>query len=74
MPTSSFYKFNQFVEDLAKKVHNLSTDQLAVAPVAAANAPVATNEIPGNLTRTTYTLHVQLAGRNSVSQTINVSW
>lgn len=40
---AAFFKFNQFVEDLAKKVHNLSADTLKVyltntAPDAAADA------------------------------------
>jgi len=30
MATSTFYKFNQFVEDLGSKVHNLDTDELKI--------------------------------------------
>jgi hypothetical protein len=58
---ATFNKFNQFVEDVAKKVHNLSADQLVVALTAAANAPVATNETLSNLTQISYT---NLSSRN----------
>jgi hypothetical protein len=58
---ASYSKFQQFVEDLGKKVHNLSTDQLAVALTAAANAPVATNSVLGDLTQISYT---NLSSRN----------
>lgn len=40
---ASFQKFNQFVEDLAKKVHNLGSDQLMV--YLTNTAPVATNTV-----------------------------
>jgi hypothetical protein len=50
---ASFSKFQQFVEDLAKKVHNLSADSLKVALTN--SAPVATNEILANITEITYT-------------------
>jgi hypothetical protein len=52
---AAFNKFNQFVEDLAEKVHNLGADALTIALTAAANAPVATNSILGNLTQISYT-------------------
>lgn len=55
---ASYNKFQQFVEDLAKGVHNLTSDStctLTVALCAAANAPVATNSILGNLTQISYT-------------------
>ena len=52
---AAFNKFNQFVEDLAKGVHNLGSNQLAVALTAAANAPVASNETLSNLTPISYT-------------------
>lgn len=52
---AAFNKFNQFVEDLAEKVHNLGADALVVALTAAAAAPVATNSILGNLTQVSYT-------------------
>jgi hypothetical protein len=50
-----FNKFNQFVEDVAKGVHNLSTGTITVALCAAANAPVATNTVLANLTPISYT-------------------
>lgn len=52
---AAFNKFNQFVEDVAEKVHNLGSDQLVVALCAAANAPVATNSVLANLTQIAYT-------------------
>lgn len=58
---ASFNKFNSFVEALAEKVHNLGSDQLAVALTAAANAPVATNTQLSNLTQIGYT---NLSSRN----------
>lgn len=54
-------KFNQFVEDVAHKVHNLGTDQLVCALTAAASAPVATNSVLLNLTQISYT---NLSSRN----------
>lgn len=44
---ASFTKFNQFVEDLSEKVHNLGADTLKVALTA--TAPVATNTIKDNI-------------------------
>lgn len=61
MPTSSYSKFNQFVEDLATKKHDFSADQFTVALCAAANAPVATNSVLANLTQISYT---NLSSRN----------
>ena len=58
---ATFNKFNQFVEDVAEKVHNLGSDQLAIALCAAANAPVATNSVLANLTQISYT---NLSSRN----------
>lgn len=55
MPTSSYSKINQYVEDLAEGVHNHTSDSHVVALTAAANAPVATNTILANLTQITYT-------------------
>lgn len=52
---AAFSKFNQFVEDMAKGVHNLSTGTLAVALTAAANAPVAANSVLADLTQISYT-------------------
>lgn len=45
---ASFNKFQQFVEDLAKKVHNLSSDTLKV--LLTNTAPVATNSVKADLT------------------------
>lgn len=67
---ATFNKFNQFTEDLAKGVHNLTPTtghQLVVALCAAANAPVATNSTLSNLTQISYT---NLSSRNL---TINTS-
>lgn len=55
---ASFNKFNQFVEDLAKGVHNFTADAnctVTVALCAAANAPVATNSVLADLTQISYT-------------------
>jgi hypothetical protein len=45
---ATFNKFNQFVEDLAKKVHNLNSDTLKV--MLTNTAPVATNAIKSDIT------------------------
>jgi hypothetical protein len=45
---ATFNKFNQFVEDLAKKVHNLNSDTIKVA--LSNVAPVATNTVFANIT------------------------
>lgn len=55
---ATFNKFNQFVEDLAKGVHNFTSDStctVTVALTAAANAPVATNSVLADLTQIAYT-------------------
>lgn len=55
---ASYNKFQQFVEDLAKGVHNFTSDStcsVTVALCAAANAPVATNSVLANLTQISYT-------------------
>lgn len=55
---ASFNKFNQFVEDLAKGVHNFTDDSTCTVTVAltnASNAPVATNSVLANLTQISYT-------------------
>jgi len=52
---ASYVKFYSFVEALAEKVHNLASDTLKVALVAAANAPVQTNTVLANLTQVSYT-------------------
>jgi len=50
-----YNKFDQFVEDLAHSVHKLDTETLRVALSNAANAPVDTNTIRGNLIEIAYT-------------------
>lgn len=55
---ASYNKFQQFVEDLAKGVHNFTSDATCTVTVAlttAANAPVATNSVLANLTQISYT-------------------
>lgn len=55
---ATFNKFQQFVEDLAKGVHNFTSDAsctLTVALCNAANAPIATNSVLANLTQIAYT-------------------
>lgn len=52
-PVATYIKHNQFVEDLAKKVHNLSSDQFTIA--LSNVAPVAGNSILANLTEISYT-------------------
>jgi hypothetical protein len=54
MASATFNKFNQFIEDVAKGVHNLSSGVLTVALCPAASAPVATNTVLANLTQTNY--------------------
>lgn len=50
---AAFNKFNQFVADLAAKVHNLGSDSLKIALTN--TAPAATNAILSDLTEITYT-------------------
>jgi len=55
---ASFNKFQQFVEDLAKGVHNFTSDATCSVTVALtnnANAPVATNAVLADLTEIAYT-------------------
>lgn len=55
---ASYNKFQQFVENLAKGVHNFTADAnctVTVALCAAANAPVATNAVLADLTQISYT-------------------
>lgn len=47
---ATYNKFNSFVEALAEKKHDLSSDVITVALTAAANAPVATNSVLADLT------------------------
>lgn len=50
-----FNKVNAFVEALAEKVHNLGSDQIAVALCAAANAPDSSDAVLADLTQISYT-------------------
>lgn len=55
---ASYNKFQQFVENLSKGVHNFTSDStctVTVALTAAANAPVATNSVLADLTQISYT-------------------
>lgn len=55
---ASFNFFRQFKENLAKGVHNFTSDStctVTVALTAAANAPVNTNEVLADLTEISYT-------------------
>ena len=55
---ASYNKFQQFVENLCKGVHNFTSDStctVTVALCAAANAPVATNSVLADLTTISYT-------------------
>ena len=56
---ATFHKFNQFVADVANKVHNLGSDQLTVALTD--SVPVATNTVIANITQISYT---NLSSRN----------
>lgn len=56
---ATFNKFQQFVEDLAHGVHDLSTDQLVVA--LSNTQPVATNAVLADITQISYT---NLSSRN----------
>lgn len=52
----SFNKFNQFVEDLAKGVHNFTSDSTCTVTVALTNTlPVATNSVLADITQISYT-------------------
>lgn len=55
---ASYTKFQQFVEDLAKGVHNFTSDStcsVTVALTTHANIPLVTNSILANLTPISYT-------------------
>lgn len=52
---ATYNKFQQFVEDIAHGVHNLSSGALTIALTTNANAPVATNSVLANLTQISYT-------------------
>ena len=48
---ASYNKFNQFVEDVAEKVHNLGSDTLKI--LLTNTAPTAANAVKGDLTEIT---------------------
>lgn len=55
---AAYNKFNQFMEDVFKGVHNFTSDSTCTVTVAlttAANAPVATNSVLADLTQISYT-------------------
>ena len=52
---ATFTKFEDFVEQLGKGVHDFSSDSLRLALTNAANAPVVTNTVLANLTEISYT-------------------
>lgn len=54
-----YNKFNQFVADIANKVHNLGSDQLTLALTD--TLPVAGNTVLANITQISYT---NLSSRN----------
>lgn len=65
---AAYNKHQQFVEDMAEKVHNLQSDALTYALCATANAPIATNSILANLTQISYTnLSTRVAGSPTTS-------
>ena len=61
MPSSSFYKFDSFVEACAEKKHDLGSDTLKLALCNASNAPVAGDAVLTDLTL--------VSGANLVSDT-----
>jgi len=52
---ATFNKINQFVEDIAKGVHNLSTGALTVFLTTNANAPTASSTVLSGITQILYT-------------------
>lgn len=52
---ATYVKNNQFVEDMAKGVHNLSTGAITAYLTTNANAPVATNATLSAITQISYT-------------------
>lgn len=52
---ATYNKHNQFVEDVAEKVHNLQSDAITAYLTAAANAPTAANATLSALTQISYT-------------------
>ena len=52
---ATYVKNNQFVEDLAHKVHDLSSDALTYYLTTNAAAPAATNSVLADITEIAYT-------------------
>lgn len=53
---ATYNKFNQFVEDLAKGVHNFTSDATCTVTVALTNTlPVNTNSVLADITQISYT-------------------
>jgi hypothetical protein len=71
---AAFNKFNQFTEDLAKKVHDLSADTIKV--MLTNTAPAATNAVLADITEISagngYTAGGNAAGQVSCAQTSGV--
>jgi hypothetical protein len=67
---ATFNKINAFVENVAEAVHNFGTHAFVLFLCAAANAPVATNSVLGDLTTIAYTnLSSRAITTSSSSQT-----
>ena len=65
---AAFNKFNQFVEDLAHKVHDFNADAFTL--FLTNSAPVATNTILANITEVSYTnLSSRVLATTTKSQT-----
>ncbi len=52
---ATYNKFNQFVEDLAKKVHNLDTSGDSLKIALTNSAPSSSNTVLANITEISYT-------------------
>ncbi len=65
MPT--YQKFDQFVEDLAKKVHNLDSDTIKV--MLTNTAPVASNKVKADITEISAGNGYTAGGNQAVFQT-----
>ena len=52
---ASYVKIESFVEQMAEQGHDLGGDQLEVVLTTNANAPVATDDVLGDLTEISYT-------------------
>lgn len=67
---AAYNKINQFVEDLGKGVHNLSSGALTIALTTTANKPVASNATLSALTQISYTnLSARVPTLTSYTQT-----